>query len=319
MYSGVSRQAYQYLQANVPFSPYALALKGEAKLQKQQYPEALAALTEAARNLPNVPGIQADLAAVYRATGKSAEAAEADRAEANLPAPDCEAVKVQCEVAAGHYEQAIELAKLDNSPRSIFWLARAAQHLAADACQAANDLPDTVERHTAAAQQMERAGKYREAVAEWRAALRIESANHGLQNHLAAALFLSADYKAALPELRQFLQADPSSANLNFFVGDSLFETERLDEAVPFLQKALSADSHLLPAHVALGLCYGRLGKPLKAIPHLKAGLSLDRDGALYYQLSRAYTATKQPALAKQMMDRYNRTHQPDAPTSPAP
>ena len=110
-----------------------------------------------------------------------------------------------------------------------------------------------------------------------------------------------------LPELRQFLNAEPDSANLNFFVGDSLLETEQIEPAVPYLEKALRLDPKLLPAHAALGLCYGRLGQAQKAIPHLKTALNLDKDGSLHYQLARAYQATGQPALAKTMMEEYQR------------
>ncbi len=67
----------------------------------------------------------------------------------------------------------------------------------------------------------------------------------------------------------------------------------------------MKLDRNMLPAHVALGLCYVHLQKPRQAIPHLKAGLSLDTNGSLYYELARAYRATGQAALAKQAMEKY--------------
>jgi tetratricopeptide (TPR) repeat protein len=91
-----------------------------------------------------------------------------------------------------------------------------------------------------------------------------------------------------------------------------------VQEAVPYLEAALKLNPKQLPAHASLGLCYGRLNEMPKAIPHLKAALELDRDGSLHYQLARAYQATGQPALAKTMMDQYQKLHKPAAATDPA-
>ena len=151
-------------------------------------------------------------------------------------------------------------------------------------------LPESPESHRVEAQLLRAQGKYRQAVDEWRAALKFSPADRELQNQLAITLFLSQDYKGTLPELQQLLKAQPKSANLNFFVGDSLLETAQIEEAVPFLETALRLDPKLVPAHVALGLSYVRLGEGKKAIPQLKLGLQLDKDGSLYYQLARAYS-----------------------------
>ena len=88
-------------------------------------------------------------------------------------------------------------------------------------------------------------------------------------------------------------------------MGDSLLETEQTEEAVPYLERAVRLDPKLVPAHVSLGMCYVRLNQPEKAIPHLKMGIDLDKNGRLYYLLARAYGKTGQPELAKAMMEKY--------------
>jgi tetratricopeptide (TPR) repeat protein len=61
----------------------------------------------------------------------------------------------------------------------------------------------------------------------------------------------------------------------------------------------------MLGARASLGLAYARVGQPVKAIPHLVAAASIDEDGSLSYQLSRAYQAAGQPDNARQALERY--------------
>jgi tetratricopeptide (TPR) repeat protein len=178
---------------------------------------------------------------------------------------------------------------------------------------------ESIKAHKLKAQLLRRQGKYRKSVDEWRAALKLSPADHNLKDELATTLFLSEDFKANLPELNDFLRAEPNSAKLNFFVGDSLFETQRIEEAVPYLKTAVKLDPKLIPAHVALGLCYLRLGDAKQAIRHLKIGLTIDKDGSLYYQLARAYQQTGQPELAQAMMDKYQQLQKPGPPTARVP
>ena len=193
------------------------------------------------------------------------------------------------------------------TPEGFYWLSRAYNELAEQSFAELGKLPESPELHRVKAQILHDHGQFREAVEEWRTVLKFWPQDRDAQHQLATALYLSRDAKGVLPELQQFLKAEPDSANLNFFVGDSLLETEQIEPAVPYLEKAVRLDPKLLPAHASLGLCYGRLGQAQKAIPHLKAALDLDKDGSLHYQLARAYQATGQPALAKTMMEEYQR------------
>ena len=64
-----------------------------------------------------------------------------------------------------------------------------------------------------------------------------------------------------------------------------------------------------LPAQASLARTYLALGQADKAIPHLKAALSIDEDGSLHYQLGRAYQARGDADLARQTLKEYEEIH----------
>ncbi|MBV8867464.1 MAG: tetratricopeptide repeat protein [Acidobacteriaceae bacterium] len=314
-YWNSSLQAFSQLQKTAPGSAYAFALLGEERAKKGHYTAAVEAFTEAAARMPELRGVHSAMADVYLASGQPAKASEAEAAEQKLGPPDCRIEKTQCDFSAGRFDDVVQAAKLKGKPESLYWLARAYQQLAIQSFGQLSNLPESSELHKVKAQLLRQEHKYRESIEEWRAALKLSPGDPSLQSELAASLFLNQDYEGILPELQQLLKAQPDSANLNFFVGDSLLETQQAEQAVPYLETALRLDPKLLPAEVALGLAYVHLREPQKAIPHLKAGLELDQTGRLYYLLARAYRATGQPELAKEMMDKYQQLQRAVAPS----
>jgi predicted Zn-dependent protease len=305
--AALSAQSFEKLLKVAPESAYVLALLGDVKTQERQYTAALYAYTEAAKRMPGMRGVHSKRAEIYDSLNKPTEAAAARAAEQKLGPPNCASEKLQCDFDAGRLDEVIKTAAGKNSAEGLYWLSRAYNELAEQSFAELGKLPESPELHRVKAQVMRDQGQFREAAEEWRVVLKLSPSDLDVQHQLATALYLSNDFKTVLPELRQFLQAEPDSANLNFFVGDGLLETEQIEPAVPYLETALRLDPKLLPAHASLGLCYGRLGQAQKAIPHLKAALNLDKDGSLHYQLARAYQATGQPALAKTMMEEYQR------------
>jgi predicted Zn-dependent protease len=312
-YFELSAQAFRQIEKAAPGSAYAMALLGEEMARKRQYSTALDAYNQALTRMPGFRGLQAEVADVYAAEGKPAEASEARAGEEKLGSPDCTTETLQCDFSAGRFNEVIKAAKGKNAPERLYWLARAYYGLALEAFGELDKLPESAGLHRAKAQLLRDERKYGESVEEWRAALRLSPDDRSLRRELAATLYFSQNYRAILPELEQLLKADPDSANLNFFVGDSLLETEQNEKAVPYLETALRLDPKLVPAHVALGMCYVRLDDAEKAIPHLKAGAALDKSGRLYYLLARAYKKTGQPELAKSMMDRYQQLQKASA------
>ncbi|MFN0100890.1 MAG: tetratricopeptide repeat protein [Bryobacteraceae bacterium] len=147
-------------------------------------------------------------------------------------------------------------------------------------------LPDNPQLHRIKAETLRAQGKHLEAVEEWRAALRFQPSDRDVERELAASLYAGSQYLEALNTLERLLVHEPDSAALHFLKGDCLLQQGQAEESIGSLTRAVS----ILPARASLGRALLALGRGAEAIPHLEASApTLDTDGALYFQLSRAY------------------------------
>lgn len=304
-YESLSRRALVELQKNAPESPYRPALEAEFHLKQRRYGTAFQYFRQALARKPELRGLNAGLAAVYKETGHSDWAAAAEERERSLPPPDCSSSRLECDFMTGRYRELLESAKALNSPESQYWTSKAYGELARQSYARLTQLPPSVESHELAAKTYEDRGRFPEAVEEWRQALKLSPNDRRIKSRLALALYHSRDHKAALSLLEELLKQDPQSAELNFLYGASLLNMEQPEKAVPFLQSALERDPRFLSARAALGQAYLRLGKAAEAIPHLEAALPVDDDGSRRFQLVRAYQAAGRPDMAKRALAGY--------------
>ena len=274
-------------------------------MQRRQYRSAFFFYHETLKQLPNLHGIHAALADVYRKTGHADWAAEEEAKERALPPPDCKAHAAECQFLAGKDLDATNVPRTGKaSPEALFWQAKAANELAFQAFFRLGQLPPSVELHQLRAEIARDQNQPLESVKEWRAALVIAPDDPRLQQELAVSLFMAGDYRASLDQAMVTLKSAPT-AELNFVAGDSLVRLEEPEKGVPYLRAALAADPKLLAANASLGLALSRLGKTEAAIPHLEKALELDDDGSLHYQLARAYQAAGSQEKARTAMAAY--------------
>ncbi len=305
-YQSLAGSAFDRLQKLDPQSPYVAVLVADTRVQRRQYRSAFFFYNEALKQLPNLHGIRAALAEVYRKTGHSEWAAEEDARESALTPPDCARHAAECRFLAGHDVELTAFAHgAPLSAEALFWQAKAANELALQAFFRLGQLPPSVELHRLKAEIARGQNQHLEAVQEWRAALELSPGNPRLERELAASLFMAADYRFALAEATRLLKSDPHSAELNFMAGASLLRLEQPEEGLPYLKAALAADPKLLAADASLGLALSRLGKNREAIPHLERALDTDDDGSLHYQLARAYQASGEADKARAAMAQY--------------
>jgi tetratricopeptide (TPR) repeat protein len=316
-YQQMAVAAFESLQKTDPTSPYVSALVADTRVQRRQFRSGFFFYNEAAKQLPNLHGIHAALADIYRKTGHSEWAAQEDARERALPPSDCKAHPAECQFAGGHDLQIVTqtvtqtATQARRSPlpaETLYWRAKAANELAMQAFFQLGQLPPSAELHQVKAEIARAQGRHLESVSEWRAALARMPGNPRLRQELASSLFMAQDYKAALAEAESLLKEHPKSPELNFIAGDSLLRSEAPEQAVPYLKAALNADPRLLAADASLGLALSRLGKHAEAIPHLVKAVELDEDGSLYYQLGRAYQAVGEPAKSASAMAKYQET-----------
>jgi len=307
-YQSIAASALERLQQADPDpkSPYLAALIAGTRVQRRQYRSAFFFYREALQQLPDLHGVHAALAEVYRKTGHADWAAGEEAKESALAPPDCKQHPAACQFLAGKDLDAIRLSRLAKpTPEALFWQAKAANELSFQAFFRLGQLPASAELHRLRAQIARDQGQPLEAVKEWRAALEIAPNEPRLEQELAASLFMAGDYRAALDQAAATLRAAGATAELNFVAGDSLLRLEDPEKAVPYLRAALARDPKLLAADASLGLALSRLGKSGEAIPHLEKALELDDDGSLHYQLARAYQAAGNQEKARTAMAAY--------------
>ena len=306
---GLAQKNFDTLANFAPGSAYWLDLVAESRLNTQQLFSAFYLYRQAQEKLPGLRGVHAAVAEIYRKTGHQNWAATEDDRERQMPPPDCVKEALECDFQAGKYHELIAAAERQTTPESYFWLVHAYNRLARDAYERLAALPSSAPAEELLAKMEFKRRQYVEAAKHWQAALTFSPTDARIKEQLAVSLFQSADLDHARELFQELLKSHPESSELNYYLGDILLKSQKPADALPFLQKAVLRNTALLPAHASLARTYLALGQADKAIPHLKAALSIDEDGSLHYELGRAYQAHGQLALARQMLKQYQEIH----------
>ena len=239
-YQGLAGNAFDQLQKTNPTSPYVSALVADTRVQRRQYRSAFFFYNEALKQLPNLHGIHAALADVYRKTGHPDWAAAEDAKEAALPAADCKAHPAECEFLAGHDVQLTTLPRgAAPSPESAFLAGQGGQRVGAPGVLPARSVaaigraPSVTGRDRTRSGTTSRGGS---GVASGARTLARQSAHRAGTSRLA--VHGANDYRGRRFEQAETLLAnDPRSAELNFVAGDSLLRLEEPEKAIPYLKR----------------------------------------------------------------------------------
>jgi tetratricopeptide (TPR) repeat protein len=307
-YEALAQRTFDALARVAPGSAYWLDLVAESRLQNKQDYSAFYFYRQALAKMPEMRGVHAAIAAVYQDSGHSDWAAAEQEKERALSAPDCSVEKLECDFEAGKLRDIID--SPGNTPSAYYWRTRAYNKLALDAYLKLGELPPSVESHELKAKIESGRRQFAEAAKEWKEALALSPGNAYVQKQLGIALYRSGDVAGAQALFERLLKWRPDAPDLNFYLGDTLLHAQKPQDAIPFLQKALLGDPALLPAQQAIGIAYIQMGQASKAVPHLKAALSIDEDGSLRYQLARAYQITGEKELASAMLREYQAKQQ---------
>ncbi len=329
-YESLAQRAFGELEKVAPESAHWLALVAESRLKQQQYSSAFYLYRQALAKSPEMRGIHAALAEIYKDTGHRDWAAIEEGRERALSPPDCtrnskiESQKspnpsrvsnlefrvsanesLECDFLAGRYREVVASAKRAKTAESLYWRSRASNGLALQAFSRLAQLPPSAEMHELMAGVYGNHRQYKESANEWQAALKLSPGDPRIQRELAIALKLSGDNQGAQALLEGLVRGEPNSAELNYLLGDTLLNLQQADAAVPLLKKAVEREPKLLAAHSSLARAYIQIGQDRQAIPHLKAALPADKDGSLHYQLARAYQTSGQQQLADKLLRDY--------------
>jgi len=308
-YDGLAQKSFDKLADLAPGSAYWLDLVAESRLDTQQLFSAFYLYRQTQEKMPSLRGTHGAVAEIYRKTGHQDWAALEDDRERHMPPPNCAQEELECDYRSGEYTELISAAERQTTPESFFWLTHAYNRLAHDAYAHLAELPSSAPAEELIAKIEFKRRQYVEAVKHWQEALKFSPADTYIKEQLAISLLETTDLVRARELFQELLESQPESSELNYYLGDILLKSQKPAEALPFLHKAVHHDPGLLPAHASLARTYLALGQADKAIPHLKAALSVDEDGSLHYQLGRAYQAHGQLALARQTLKQYQEIH----------
>lgn len=298
-YQALAHQIKARLEAGAPASPYLSVLRGEELLEQRQYGLALRELRAAAAALPQLPGLHAALAELYRRTGHQDWAAIEEAKERSLAAPPCSERKdPPCPQAAA------------DSPEGLYWKIRRLRALAAEAYARLSALPPSAALHELNARKLDGAGRAIEAAREWEKALALAPGDPVLEKGLALSLFNGRNFRAALPLLETIRAREPDSPEILFLCGGSYLGLEQPEKALECLERAIQRDPGFLPARGALGQAYLTLGRFEQAIPHLEAALAADEDGTRHFQLAQAWRGVGKPDRAERYLRKYRELRQ---------
>jgi tetratricopeptide (TPR) repeat protein len=306
-YEALATHTFERLNTSAPESAYIADLLADTRLQRRQYRSAFFFYHQAQSKLPDLPGVHAGLALVYRGTDHADWASAEQKREETLPSPDCKTQANECEFLSQRFLAAAEAATANASPATLFWATKAYNQLADGAFDHLSQLPESIQIHAFKAQILRDHNRELDAANEWRAALKLAPGDAKVKREYAAALFDAKDYPAAVPLLEEQLAREPHAADLNYMVGASLWHMEQAEKALPYLQAALAGGAGKTPADGVIGLVLVSLNKNAEAIPHLKKALALDEDGGMHYSLARAYQAAGKTQLAAETMQEYQK------------
>lgn len=335
-YESLASRNFEELEKIALGSPYWLVLVAEARAKADQYTRAFVFYRQALAKVPTMRGIHAAVADIYRKTGHPEWAAVEQDKELQMPLVNCSGGSppvatlgaspnargarrnqtpatdrqhssdaLECDFWAGRYSEIVASAKGFKTEEAYFWRTRACDRLALKAFSRLAELPPSAEVHELLAKIQFNRKNYPAALKEWRQALEFSPANPYYRQQLAISLSAGGEYESARQPLQDLLKQSPDSVELNYWFGVTLLGLAKAAEAIPFLEKAVESDPTELLMQRDLGRAYLQAGQAEKAVHHLKAALSIDEDGSLYFQLARAYRSTGQQELAKEMLRKF--------------
>jgi tetratricopeptide (TPR) repeat protein len=309
---------YQELAQKDPDNPGLLLNLAIAEYKAARFPEAAASASAAIKLAPDLAPAHLFLGASLLELGEFSGAIDsltrvvsANPRERNGQLMLAEALlgAHQAAEAIAHFELAAGM--LPSNPRVWSGLGKAAEaaghkELAQSAWKKLMELPPSLESHIHAAELNGAALRWREAAAEWSAALKFAPASHRVRTGLAWAQFRSRDYDAVMATLKP-VQQETQVAEVEFLYGASLLNLQKPEAAIAYLKTALVRDPDFLPARAALGQALLQTGQVEDSIPLLKESLPVDQDGTTHFQLFRAYQLCGRSAEAKQAFAAYRR------------
>ena len=151
---------------------------------------------------------------------------------------------------------------------------------------------------------------YSGAIAEFRAAAKVNPQEPEVHFGLGYILWTQHEYEEAAREFQAELTNDPNQVRALVYLGDTQMQLNHPELAPPLLEKAARLDAKLELAHLDLGILYGDAGKNLDALRELATAEKLaPSDVNVHWRLGRLYRAMGKKVEAKAEFDKASSLH----------
>jgi tetratricopeptide (TPR) repeat protein len=182
----------------------------------------------------------------------------------------------------------------------------------------AQDAPNSVWRHLAAAEAYESQGSYNEAIGEYRAVLTMDPGRLGIHYRIGRTLLAQSHQTGAQTntdearkEFEQELQLDPRNGNANYEIGEIYRKAGQLDQAKQYFERALQYYPDFEEAQLGLAAVLMAQQKPEEALPHLKAAIALNADDEVsWYRLAEVERALGDKSAQQNALAQFRKLHQ---------
>jgi tetratricopeptide (TPR) repeat protein len=132
--------------------------------------------------------------------------------------------------------------------------------------------------HMARGFELERQGKFEQAVQEYRKILALDPRHLQAHQHLGTVLHRLGQMDKAIVHYKEVLQASPNLAGAHYNLGLALVGQGKVEEAVNHYVEALRLKPDFVEVHNNLGVALSRLGRPEEAVSHFRQALQLRPD-----------------------------------------
>jgi tetratricopeptide (TPR) repeat protein len=140
--------------------------------------------------------------------------------------------------------------------------------------------------------ELSKAGRYEEAVTEWKKALELSPENDKAHNNVGLLLVGIGRFEEAIPHFEKTLKVNPEYPAAHSNLGVALAGTGKLEEAIAEFVNALAVEPDSAEAHNNLGRVLVRKGNLDEAITHFQKALELVPGSAsVRHSLAQALTA----------------------------
>ena len=182
----------------------------------------------------------------------------------------------------------------------------------------AQEAPNSVWRHLAAAEAFESQGSYNDAIGEYRAVLQLDPGRLGIHYRIGRTLLAQSHQTGAQTntddarkEFEQELQLDPRNGNAAYEIGEMYRRAGDYDQAQKLFQRALELYPDFEEAQLGLAAVFMAQQKPEQAEQHLKAAIALNKnDEVSWYRLAEVERSLGNKSGQQEALAQFRKLHQ---------